>query len=104
MKRNSNDRYKLFRRNGDVTSLPFVNIKERSSDKFVKYQGENNRLDIVSNRFYGTPLLNWLILMANPQYGGMEFDIPTGSVLRIPYPLQEAMEEYNEKQKTKLVR
>jgi hypothetical protein len=35
-----------------------------------------------------------LILQANPQYGSLEFNIPDGSELRIPYPLNAAIDGY----------
>ena len=34
-------------------------------------------------------------MMANPEYGSLEFNIPDGAVLRIPYPLNITIENYN---------
>ena len=39
----------------------------------------------------------WLILLANPDYGGMEFDIPDNTVIRIPFPLMDTLREYQQK-------
>ena len=36
-------------------------------------------------------------MLANPQYGSMEFDIPEGSILRIPFPLMDSLQDYQEK-------
>lgn len=33
-------------------------------------------------------------MMANPEYGSMEFDIPDGAIIRIPYPLSTTLELY----------
>jgi hypothetical protein len=33
---------------------------------------------------------------ANPQYGGLEFDIPEGSTIRVPFPLMTALQFYQQ--------
>ena len=33
-------------------------------------------------------------MQANPQFGSMEYEIPDGSQLRIPYPLSQSIEDY----------
>lgn len=88
------DRYKLLRKDGKTLTVPFVKITERTTDKFIKFDTTSNRLDIVSDTYYGTPHFDWLILMANPQFGGLEFNIPSGTQIRIPYPLDGAIEDY----------
>ena len=35
-------------------------------------------------------------LQANPEYT-MEFDIPDNTIIRIPYPLKETLDEFMEK-------
>lgn len=50
---------------------------------------------MISNTYYGDPNYDWLIMMANPEYGSMEFDIPDGTILRVPYPLKETIDNYN---------
>jgi hypothetical protein len=32
--------------------------------------------------------------MANPQYGSLEKDIPDGTVLFIPFPLTQSLQDY----------
>jgi hypothetical protein len=32
--------------------------------------------------------------MANPEYGSMEFNIPNNAQIRIPYPLDMTIQEY----------
>lgn len=80
----------------DDNFTPIVNIKlnEKSSDKFVTYKANDSRLDIISQKFYGTPYFGWLILLANPQYSGLEFNIPNGSQIVVPFPLKESVEDY----------
>jgi hypothetical protein len=33
-------------------------------------------------------------MLCNPQYGGLEFDIKNGDIIRIPYPFDSAIERY----------
>jgi hypothetical protein len=35
-----------------------------------------------------------LILQANPEFGGLEFDIPENTVIIVPFPLNKSLEEY----------
>jgi hypothetical protein len=35
-------------------------------------------------------------MQANPTYGGLEFDIPEGTTIRIPYPLITALQSYQQ--------
>ena len=48
----------------------------------------------MSYEYYKDSGYAWLIMQANPQYGSMEFEIPDKSILRIPYPLKQAIEDY----------
>jgi len=41
-------------------------------------------------------------MMANPELGAVEWEIPDGTPLRIPYPLQETLKEYESKLKNRL--
>ncbi len=38
--------------------------------------------------------MGWLNLQATTPYGGLELDIPTGTVLTVPFPLQKSLEDY----------
>ena len=65
---------------------------ESWNQKFVDYSDgdqyftvtkvEENRLDIVSQKYYGTPRYWWVIALAN--YILDPFDVPLGTSLRIP--------------------
>ena len=54
-------------------------------------------MDNISYKYYKDANYDWLIMMANPEYGSMEFEIPDGSLLRIPYPLGVSLDDYNNK-------
>ena len=53
------------------------------------------RLDNLSYKYYSSPDYAWLILLANPQVGSLEYLIPDGERLRIPYPLDIALSRYD---------
>ena len=93
----SYSRYNRFLVNGKYEIVPSVEIYSKSSDFFEVYKGGVTRLDILSNKYYGDPNYDWLIMMANKQYGSLEFEIPDGSTLRIPWPLSLTLEDYNNK-------
>ncbi len=90
----SYDRYSMFKQNGKIGIVPFGKISERNTDFFETYIKGKTRLDILSYEYYKDSGYAWLIMQANPQYGSMEFEIPDKSVLRIPYPLKQAIEDY----------
>ena len=87
------DRYQQFRYNNQVKVLPFIKLPKRDSDIIIEYK-TRTRLDIVSNTYYGVPYYGWLILSANPEYGGLEFDIPDNFYMRIPFPLVTSLQDY----------
>lgn len=88
------DRYEFFKKNGLVETPIFVPIRERVSDKYITYSLGVTKLSLVSYQYYNTPFYDWLILAANPQYGGTEFEIPDGVQLRVPYPIKDVIEDY----------
>lgn len=88
------DRYKEFRGNGTVKPLPGIFIPESANDIQEVYEWGKTRLDKLSQKYYNSPYYGFLILSANPQYGGMEFDIPDGEVITIPFPFRDAIERY----------
>jgi hypothetical protein len=45
------------------------------------------RIDNLAFKYYKDPTLAWVIMCANPEFEN-EFDIPVGSPIRIPWPLQ----------------
>ena len=88
------NRYTLFQVNGQQTVVPFVTLNGKPSDKVSVYNVGVSRLDKVSQEYYGTPFFGWLILQANPEFGGLENNIYDGAVLSIPYPLVTSLQDY----------
>ena len=88
------NRYSNFLINGSPTVVPFLKLPQRSTDQRYVYRVNQSRLDKVSYEKYGTPYFSWLILQANPQFGGLENNIFDGAVLIIPYPLLPSLQDY----------
>jgi hypothetical protein len=88
------NRYQNFFVNGVQTVVPYVTLPARTTDQRYVYRTNQSRLDKISYEKYGSPYFGWLILMANPSYGGLETNIPDGTVLNIPYPLLGALLDY----------
>jgi hypothetical protein len=89
------NRYNKFVINGQQTVTPYVEISSKSTDKKYIYKVGQSRLDKVSQQYYNTPYFGWLIMMANPNFGGQEWNIPDGSILTIPFPLVASLQDYN---------
>jgi len=47
---------------------------------------EFETIDQLAGKYYDDMTLGWIIMLANPQYV-MEFLVPAGAKLRIPFPL-----------------
>ena len=88
------NRYTDFLLNGQQTVVPYVQLQSKTADKNFIYKVGQSRLDKISQQFYGTPYFGWLIMMANPLYGGLETNIPDGTILIIPFPLVAALQDY----------
>ena len=88
------DRYESFRSDGNIDIVPFIEIDNTSTDIVITFRKSTMRMDTLSYKYYGDPNYGWLILQANPQYGSLEFSIPDGVPLRIPYPLNTAKTRY----------
>lgn len=88
-------RYSKFVNDGKIDFVPFIPISKQESDYYEIYNPDEKRLDGLSYDYYGNPNYGWVILQANPEYGSLEFSIPKGSVIRIPFPLENVLEEYN---------
>jgi hypothetical protein len=84
----------MFRKDINISTIPFGEIPKKNTDRIEIYKRGETRLDLVSYDYYGTSDFAWLILQANPQYGSLEFNIPDGAELRIPYPLDASLETY----------
>jgi hypothetical protein len=96
------DRYKRLNSDESAISPPFIKLDEKGSDQIIRYDINKTRLDKVSQEYYGVPYYSWLILMANPEYGGLEWNIKDGQAIRIPLPLDTTIREYERKLKQRL--
>ena len=94
MSRDYFDRYQFFIDDGTFRIVPGIEIPIKGTDKYILFKKGKDRLDKVSQEYYGTPLFGWLILQANPQFGGLENNIFDGAVLIIPYPLLPSLQDY----------
>ena len=89
------NRYTAFMKEGVVMpGVPFIKISRAASDLKIKFDKKTMRMDTLSYKHYGDPNYGWLILQANPKYGGFEFRIDNGDELYIPYPLDSAIERF----------
>lgn len=91
------NRYGSFIDKGTMHLVPFIEVPASDTDYYVYYEQGVDRLDILSYRYYGDPNYDWLILQANPEVTPLEFNIKDKELLRIPYPLGDALALYNEK-------
>lgn len=88
------DRYSQFRDGNTINIVPFAEVPVKSTDRYEIYRKGKTRLDLLSYQYYESPDYAWLIMQANPEYGSMEFAIPDGSEIRIPYPLSASIDDY----------
>jgi len=84
--------YELLRDGNTMKAMPRVDISRRSSDKVIVFDPRRMRLDRIAGDVYGDETLYHLLLWANPDII-YEFDIPRGTILRIPFPLNDVVQE-----------
>lgn len=94
MSRTYYNRYDEFTIDGEFKIVPGIEIPIKKTDKYVIYKKNKTRLDKLSQEHYNSPLFGWLILLANPLVGGVEFEIPDNFTLRIPFPLVTSLQDY----------
>jgi len=88
------DRYNSFKGNAEMKPVIGVKLEPSDNDLTYVYKQGTTRLDKLSNMFYNNPYSGWLIMLVNQEYGGLEFNIPDMSIIRIPYPFDSAVERY----------
>jgi hypothetical protein len=88
------DRYQYFEDEGSFQIVPGIEIPIKPTDKYIQFRRNKDRLDKLSQEYYNTPLFGWLILMANPLGGSIEYLIPDNFTLRIPFPLVASLQDY----------
>lgn len=90
------NRYGALRLENENMVMPYIKIPKSATDKISVYRKGITRFDKLSEDYYGNPFHGFLIMCANPQINGMEFDIEDGTVLRIPFPFENALTLYND--------
>tara|TARA_R110000824_G_scaffold56365_7_gene154379 strand:+ start:1622 stop:1939 length:318 start_codon:yes stop_codon:yes gene_type:complete len=91
------NRYSEFVVGGDFIMVPSIRLAPKSSDRKIVYKVGQTRLDKLSEQFYSSPYYGWLILQANSKYGGQEWNIPDGTIITVPFPLMQSLEDYKSK-------
>jgi nucleoid-associated protein YgaU len=76
-----------------VELLPFTKYQSQESDREIIWK-TGNRLDLISYEYYQDTNYDWLILLANPDVPSLEFEIEEGTTLIIPYPLDQALDQF----------
>jgi len=94
MARQDYDRYEVVKNtDGTIDMLPFAKISESSSDLSEVWVLGRSRLDKLALKYYNNPFYDFFILYANPEYAD-QFDIPDGTLIRIPFPIDRVKQEY----------
>ena len=88
------ERYQFFLSDGEFQIVPGIEIPLKGTDKFIQYKKGKDRLDKMSQEYYNSPVFGWLILLANPSAGSIEFEIPDNTTIRIPFPLINSLQDY----------
>lgn len=90
------NRYSSFIIDGEVKKIPFIELTKKTSDKEEIYKLGITRFDLLSDKYYKNPNYGWLIELANPKLGSLEFNIEDNSVITIPYPLETSIRDYQD--------
>ena len=77
--------------------VPSIVLTPKSSDRKIVYKVGKTRLDKLSDQFYSSPYYGWLIMQANSTYGGQEWNIQDGTIITVPFPLMQSLEDYKSK-------
>ena len=84
--------YEFLRDGNRSKDMPQISISKRSSDKTIVFNPRTMRLDKIAGDVYGDETLHRLIMWANPEIV-YEFDIPRGAIIRVPFPLNDVIQE-----------
>jgi hypothetical protein len=86
--------YKSLKDNDSLKDMPPVKISFKKTDKYITYNKNLMRLDFIAGEIYQDETMWRLIMWGNPEYS-IEFDIPNGTIIRIPFPLKDVLSEVN---------
>ncbi len=86
--------YSPFTENEKITMIPNIKIPIKETDKTYIWNKSIDRMDVVSNKFYGHPYGGRLIEMMNATLCSNEDDILDGTVIVIPFPYKESLQRW----------
>lgn len=95
------DRYYLLKKGNIYKTMPFIKIPKNNTDKYIEWKSNIDRLDKLSEKYYGSPFYDFFILYANPEFLN-EWDIPDNTIIRIPFPLDVVKSYYENELTNKL--
>jgi|SRR5690606_27723240 hypothetical protein len=95
------DRYYLLKKGNIYKTMPFIKIPKNNTDKYIEWKSNIDRLDKLSEKYYGSPFYDFFILYANPEFLS-EWDIPDNTIIRIPFPLDVVKSYYENELTNKL--
>jgi len=75
-------------------NIKYPSIALQQSDVYV-YTEEGDRLDILSNQYYGDPTLWWIISTANEFLKQDSYYLPLGVQIRIPINIGQIQADYD---------
>ena len=72
----------------------YPNIPRSNQDLYV-FTTDEDRYDLLALQYYKSSSLWWVISSANPQYVGASLFPGGGVQIRIPFPIQDIINEFN---------
>ncbi len=84
--------YEFLRDGNAMKNMPQISISQRVTDKSIVFDPRKMRLDRVAGDVYNDETMYKILLWANPDIV-YEFDIPRGTIIRIPFPLNDVIQE-----------
>jgi len=73
MSRQYFNRYQYYVTDGEFRIVPGIEVPIKGTDKYLQFKKGKDRLDKLSQEYYNSPLYGWLIMLANPLAGSLEF-------------------------------
>jgi len=67
----------------------------RSDQDLYVFTTEDDRYDLLALQYYQSADLWWVISLANPKYSNASLFPGSGIQIRIPFPIQDILSEYN---------
>jgi len=79
-----------------LENMPPIEIDQRDTDKKIIYNKNTTRIDRIAGDIYEDETLGRIIMWANPEYD-YEYDIPDNTVIRVPFPKNDVLQEITRK-------